>query len=344
MAVLRPVGGETSERRVIAIGGSSGAISAVKSLCGSLPVDLPAAICIVIHVGARGRNLVAGIFDDWCPIPVQTAADGQELQNGRAYVAPADRHLIVVDRTIRLGHGPRENLARPAIDPLMRSAGLSHGAGAIGVVLTGLLNDGAAGLADLKRCGGITIVQNPTEAAERDMPLAAIAASDIDYRVPIAELGSLLAQLTGRTIPPSPLPSEDIRLEVEIALGRPAGSESTELLAAPVPLSCPACGGVLSEIWRSPPLRFRCQVGHAYTAEALAHEHESSVDEALRVALRIVEERAVLTRKMAEEARRNGRKLSAASLEQAAVENRNALEILRRALVSLERDPKSLRA
>ncbi len=193
--------------RVIAIGGSAGAIGAIRTLCGSLPADIPAAICIVIHVGARGNNQLAQVFGERCPIPVETAVDGQRLENGRAYVAAADHHLIVVDDTIRLGRGPRENLARPAIDPMFRSVGVSHGSGAIGVVLTGMLDDGAAGLADLKRCGGVTVVQNPIEAVEREMPLAALAASDVDYQTPIGELGALLKLLASETagsVPASP--------------------------------------------------------------------------------------------------------------------------------------------
>jgi two-component system, chemotaxis family, protein-glutamate methylesterase/glutaminase len=327
---------DRSEGRVIAIGGSAGAISAVRALCDTLPKDIPAAVCIVIHVGARGHNLIADVFQDRCPIPVKTAVDGQKLVPGRAYVAAADQHLIVVDGTIRLGRGPRENLARPAIDPLLRSVGVSHGTRAIGVVLTGMLNDGAAGLADLKRCGGVTVVQNPIEAMARDMPLAALAASDIDYQTPIAELGALLKLLASEQRGPSPPVPEDIRLEVEIALGRPTGTEEMHRLANPVPLSCPDCGGVLSQMRSAPPLRFRCQVGHAYTAEALAAEQEGSVDEAIRVALRIVEERAVLTKKMAEEARRGGLRHSAASFERTSAQSRAHVETLRDALRKAE--------
>jgi two-component system chemotaxis response regulator CheB len=195
-----------------------------------------------------------------------------------------------------------------------------------------MLNDGAAGLADLKRCGGVTVVQNPLEAIEREMPLSALAASDVDYRTPIAELGALLKVLATEPPAPSPPPPEDIRLEVEIALGRPTGTEEMSRLANPVALSCPACGGVLSQVKNSPPLRFRCQVGHAYTAEALAAEQESSVDEALRVALRIVEERATLTHKMAQEARRRGLRYSAASFERTSAQSREHVETLRNAL------------
>jgi two-component system chemotaxis response regulator CheB len=305
-------------------------------LCETLPKDIPAAVCIVIHVGARGNNKLAEVFGARCPIPVETAVDGRKLEHGRAYVAAADHHLIVMGDTIRLGRGPRENLARPAIDPLMRSVGLSHGSRAIGVVLTGMLNDGAAGLADLKRCGGVTVVQNPIEATARDMPLAALAASDIDYQTPIAELGAFLKMLATEPRDASPPPPEDIQLEVEIALGRPTGTEEMNRLGNPVALSCPDCGGVLSQMRNSHPLRFRCQVGHGYTAEALAAEQEGSVDEALRVALRIVEERATLTQKMANEARRDGLRHSAASLERTAVQSQEHVETLRNALRKVE--------
>jgi two-component system chemotaxis response regulator CheB len=318
--------------RVIAIGGSAGAVGAIRALCDTLPKDIPAAICIVIHVGSRGTNQMAQVFGDRCPIPVETAVDGQKLEVGRAYVAAADHHLIVVDDTIRLGRGPRENLARPAIDPLFRSVGISHGSGAIGVVLTGMLNDGAAGLADLKRCGGMTVVQNPTEATARDMPLAALAASDVDYQTPIAELGALLKMLACEPRSASPLPPDDIRLEVDIALGRPVGPEETIRLGYPAALSCSAYRGVLSQMKKASPLRFRCQVGHAYTAETLATEQEDSVDEALRVALRIAEERATLTQKMAKEARRDGLRLSADSFENKSRESREHVEMLRAAL------------
>ena len=174
--------------------------------------------------GRAGQKLMARYLRRQMPNSGDDRSRRPEAGAGRAYVAAADHHLLVMDDTIRLGRGPRENLARPAIDPLLRSVGLSYGSRAIGVVLTGMLNDGATGLADLKRCGGVTVVQNPIEAREREMPLAALAASDVDYQTPIAELGALLKMLASEPPAPSPSPPEDIRLEVDIALGRPMGT------------------------------------------------------------------------------------------------------------------------
>lgn len=325
-----------NNHNVIAIGGSLGAIEAIGRICRELPADLNAAVLVVIHVGAEGRNLLAGIFDADSKLTVKTAADGDPLEPGHVYVAPADHHLLVIDGEVRLGRGPRENMARPAIDPLFRSVALSFGPRAIAVVLTGMLNDGAAGLAAVKRCGGITVVQNPADALAADMPWGALRASDVDYRAPISDMAELLVKLVGEQAGPlTELSSDiqhDIRSEVDIALGRRSDTEIIRKLADPVALSCPACGGVLSQIKRSPPLRFRCQVGHAYTAEALETEKESVLDEAVRVALRIIEERIVLTGKIADDARRSGRASAAASYDQRLEETRAYAEILRQAV------------
>jgi len=326
---------------VIAIGGSLGAVDALRELGGAFPADLDAAIFVVVHIGPHGNNLLADVFGQTSSLPVETAVDGTQVSPGRIYVAPADAHLLVIDNIIRLGRGPRENMARPAIDPLFRSVGVDYGPRAIGVVLTGSLNDGAAGLADLKRCGGLTVVQNPADAAADEMPLGALRATDVDYRAPLAELGSLLAKLSRESAKLASHIPDDIRLEVDIALGRTASSEDLARIADPCAISCPACGGVLSQLKRSPPLRFRCQVGHAFTADTLATDKEASVDEALRVALRIIEERIVLTAKMAEDAQKSGRLAAAKANERRMKEGRFYAETLRRAII--DDDPTDVR-
>ncbi|MBW9064396.1 chemotaxis protein CheB [Rhizobium herbae] len=320
-------------RDIIAIGGSLGAVGAMNNLLRSLPPDLAATLFVVIHVGAHGNKLLADVLGVNPCFPVTTAVDGERAHPGRAYVAPADHHLLVIDDIIRLGRGPRENLSRPAIDPLFRSVAANFGPRTIAIVLTGMLNDGAAGLADVKRCGGVTVVQNPSDAIAPDMPLGALNANRVDYRASLVDLPGLIHSLTSEEAgPPVPVPP-DIKLEIDIALGREINAHMLSTIADPVVISCPSCGGVLSQIKSSPPLRFRCQVGHAYTSEALAAEKEGAVDEAMRVALRIIEERVALSEKMAEDARRSGFDAAAAANRRRAAEARRHSETLRRAVL-----------
>ncbi|MGX5832321.1 chemotaxis protein CheB [Mesorhizobium sp. 43Arga] len=321
-----------ARREIIAIGGSAGSIDVIRQICRQLPANLEASALVAVHVATNNPNLLAGILDSEGPLPASTAVDGEPLQTGRIYVAPADRHLVIDGRIVRLGRGPRENMARPAIDPLFRSAGVSAGSKAIGVLLSGMLNDGASGLADLKRCGGVTVVQNPADAIESEMPRTALLVSDVDYRAPAGDLSILLTRLIQEEPGPVFAPPEDITLEVTIAMGRPSDTPTIAEIADPVPLACPGCGGTLSQLRRSP-LRFRCQVGHGYTAEALAYEQEGSVDEALRIALRVIGERALLMDKMALDAVRAGRTAIAGTFEERAQEYKQASAVLRGAVL-----------
>lgn len=316
-----------AKREIIAIGGSAGSVGVIRQVCRGLPQHLKASVLVAVHVANDSQNLLAGILDNGGPLPASTAVDDEQVEAGRIYVAPADHHLIVDGGLVRLGRGPRENMARPAIDPLFRSVGISSGPRAIGVLLSGMLNDGASGLADLKRCGGVTVVQNPLDAVESEMPRSALLTSDVDYRAPASDLAVLLNRLVQEEPGPALVPPESVALEVAFAIGRPSDSATIAEIADPVPLACPGCGGTLSQIRRSP-LRFRCQVGHGYTAEALAHEQEGSVDEALRIALRVIGERVVLVEKMALDALQAGRTAAAATFNERAREYRRSAAVL----------------
>lgn len=320
----------------IAIGGSAGAIPVLKRLIGQLPPDLEAPVFVAVHVGAEGRNILADILDASGPCLVRTAEEGARVAPGTVHVAPADHHLLVLDGTIRLGRGPRENMARPAIDPLFRSLAASYGPGAIGLILTGYLNDGVSGLVAIKERGGTAIVQNPSDAEVPDMPLSALADVEVDYRSPASDLADLLARLAATPIAATLAGPVDpaLRLEIDIALGRPCTTESLETIADPVALSCPACSGVLSQI-HGHPLRFRCQVGHAYSAQSLSVEQEGALDEALRVALRIVEERVTLLNRMAADALAAGRRHTHDQFRNKAGELRSQAEILRKAALKM---------
>src|ERR1700712_5595189 len=322
-----------STRDIIAIGGSTGALNELKCIFADLPADLPAAGFVVLHITSGSRGILADILDAAGPMAVKTAAEGDLIENSRAYVAPAGQHLLVDNGTIRLGTGPRENMVRPAVDPLFRSAALSYGPRVIGVVLSGMLDDGAAGLAAVKRCGGLAIVQDPADAQADDMPLAALDACAVDYRATASKLAQALVQLTNEPAPP-PLPvPRDIALEVQIAAGRPSTTEMIAQLAVPVALSCPSCSGVLSEIAEPSCLRFRCQIGHAFTAKALDKEQEEAVAEAVGVALRVLEERHTLLVKMADDAKRRGHNGSAKQFEERAADYRRQADTIRKAAI-----------
>ncbi|WFU20855.1 chemotaxis protein CheB [Bradyrhizobium sp. CB1717] len=327
-----------SNRDIIVIGGSAGATGPLKQILAALQPDVPAAIFIVLHLPAQGIGILSTVAAGAGRLPVHQAVDGMKFERGHVYLGAPDHHLLLSGDRIQLGRGPRENMVRPAIDPLFRSAALHHGPRVIGLVLSGLLSDGAAGLNAIKRCGGMTIVQDPSEAIAVEMPQRALEAAGADLCVPAARLGDVLAELA-REAPGVARPiAPDIRLEVQIAAGERIGSAILADIADPAALTCPACGGVLSEVNKAHPMRFRCQVGHAYTADALAKEQEGQVDEALRVALRIVEERAELVQRMSADGRRSGRPAVAEMYERRAAEYREYADMIRRAVLqSLDR-------
>lgn len=320
-------------RDIIVIGGSAGSSAVLKKLLTDLPATLPASVFISTHMPSHAPSLLSEVLSTRSAMPVTQVVDGQPIERGRVYVAAPDRHLLIVDGTIRLGEGPRENMVRPSIDPMFRSAALSFGSRVIGVVLTGMLNDGAAGLHSIKACGGMAVVQSPTDAEAEQMPLAALEAVDVDDVVPAAGLAGLLTTLAGSAAGPQRAPSEELRLEVQIAAGLRLGSERLRQIANPSALSCPDCQGVLSEIVDDGPLRFRCQIGHAYTAEVLAARIDE-VDHAIRVAMRVMEERVTLVERMAADARSTGRSAVAEIYEARAEEYRGYASTLRDAAVA----------
>jgi two-component system, chemotaxis family, protein-glutamate methylesterase/glutaminase len=325
--------GSMSNRDIIVIGGSAGATAPLKQILGRLSPDLPAAIFIVLHIPAQGIGILSTVARAAGKLPVHEAENGMAFEHGHVYLAAPDHHLLLSGRHVLLGRGPRENMARPAIDALFRSAALHHGPRVIGVVLSGLLSDGAAGLHAIKRCGGIALVQAPSDAISEEMPQRALDATTVDLCVPGARIGDVLSDLAcempGAMLPIPP----ELRLEVEIAAGGRIDSASLIKIAETAALTCPSCGGVLSEVKGSHPMRFRCQVGHAYTADALAKEQESRVDEALWVALRIIEERAELVQRMAAEGRRSGRRAVANMYDSRAAEYREYADMIRRVVL-----------
>lgn len=322
-----------SNRDIVVIGGSSGSTAPLKAILHALPENLPAAVFIVLHIPARSIGILATVASSATRLPVHTAVDGMSIAPGNIYLAVPDHHLIIANGHIRLGRGPRENMARPAIDPLFRSAAAAYGSRVVGVVLSGLLSDGASGLEAIKRCGGVAVVQDPTDAIADEMPRSAMNAVMVDLAIPSARMGDVLSDLVREPAGPGvPIPPE-IRLEVDIAAGERIDSSILRRIADPAPITCPNCSGVLSTIRNSKPLRFRCQVGHALTADLVAKSQENAVDEALRVALRVIEERAELVSRMAEDGRNSGRWAVSEMYEERATEYRQYAETIRKAVL-----------
>jgi two-component system, chemotaxis family, protein-glutamate methylesterase/glutaminase len=321
---------EVAKRDIVVIGGSAGSGAVLKSLLSDLPADLPASLFVSTHVPSNSPGYLADILNDVGPLPVVRAVDGQPIEQRRVYVAAPDRHLLLINGTIRLGEGPRENMARPAIDPLFRSAALSYGSRTIGVIVSGMLNDGASGLNAIESCGGTAVIQHPIDAEADQMPLAALEAVSSAEVAPAAELGALLRRIVGTDAGPQIPPGDSLAMEVQIAAGARLGSDALRRFADPVALTCPDCQGVLSEVRDSQPLRFRCQIGHAQTADVLSG-HNDVLHEAVGIALRVMEERVTLVSRMAEDARITGRNAVAELYEARAEEYRRYAVTLREA-------------
>src|SRR5262245_33352120 len=283
---------------IIVVGASAGGVEALMKLVRDLPADLPAAVFVVLHVAAAETSVLPRILERNSALPVKHAADGEPIVLGQVYVAPPDRHLLVHRDHVRVVRGPRENNHRPAVDPLFRSAALAYGPRVVGVVLSGSLDDGAAGLQAISRAGGAGIVQDPDEALYRGMPDNAIAADEPDYVLRLDEVPDVLVRLTQEAAEsvdeetPDDAERETAYAEMDFSTYElPPGERSL--------FSCPDCGGVLYELEDGGLLRYRCRIGHAYSAESLHSAQSEAIDVALGSALRALEERAVMSRRMA---------------------------------------------
>jgi two-component system chemotaxis response regulator CheB len=291
----------SKNRKIVVIGTSAGGKSALIQLLRQLPADFPAPILIVQHVSPEGlANTLPESLNEHTKIKCVIASDGQSIKPGFAYIAPADHHLMVDETKLQLTKGAQENRARPAIDPLFRSAAIAYGNRTIAILLTGYLDDGTSGMIAVQRCGGQTIVQDPHDAAYPDMPLNALNQMHPDYCVPVAEMGAVLSVLLTKSMgKQTPIPN-DIKTEAMIAYRVISDLTAVNDIGEQVPFNCPGCGGVLWQI-KSNSLRYRCHTGHAYTAMSLLAEQNQKVEETMWAALRMFEERRNLLTTMANE-------------------------------------------
>ena len=289
------------ESRIIVIGASAGGVDALQRLLAPLPAKLPASIFITTHLASDGRSYLPDILQRATKLTVLPAQDRQSIAPGHVYVAVPDCHLLVHRGFIRVMRGPRENRHRPAIDPMFRTAARSYGPRVIGIVLTGLRDDGAAGLLAIHRANGTTIVQDPGDAEFGGMPRAAMRYLKPDYVVPVDRMPELLVRLVGEEAAAHATPvSKDLKYETDIMESSMNPVPDEERPGEPSSYVCPECSGTLYEIKEGDMLRFRCRVGHAYSPENVVEAKSEATEAALWAALRSLEESAHLSRRLAD--------------------------------------------
>jgi two-component system chemotaxis response regulator CheB len=324
-------------RHLVVIGASSGGIEAMRHIVAGLPADFPAAIAVVQHTSPHAPSVLHSILEKAGKLPAVSPTDTDELRAGTIYVAPPNYHLLVEPGRVYLGRGPKENRFRPAIDPLFRSAAKVFGPNAIGVVLTGNLDDGSAGLWAIKELGGVAIVQDPADAMYPSMPKNAIAHVDVDYVVPLSGIARLLVEVTAapKREFASQIP-ESMEIEVKIATQEDPLEAGVGRLGAPSVLTCPECHGVLLQLKEGGRKRFRCHTGHAYSTESLLVQIQEQVEIHLWNTIRTMQEGNVLMRSMAEHAKTTHPSVDSGALFQRAEELHRHANTLRQMIICAE--------
>ncbi len=305
-------------RHLVVIGASAGGVETLKQIAEQLPADLQAAICVVLHLAPDSPSALAAILARAGPLPARAASDGDDLISGHILVGQPDHHLIVEDEHVRLTVGPRENNHRPAVDALFRSAADARGADVLGVVLSGTRDDGTAGLAVIKARGGMAIVQDPTDALYPGMPASAIANVAVDAVVPSKEIAQTIAAIVnGDYTPTTPM------------AGPPDNQERSGDSGVTI---CPECGGVLSEHREAGLTQWRCRVGHRYSPESLVDAQSADIEAALWTAVRALEDRTLLLRRMSDQLESRGQRRSAGRFRRRAQNADEQAQLVRRAL------------
>jgi two-component system, chemotaxis family, protein-glutamate methylesterase/glutaminase len=329
-------------RDTIVIGASAGGVQALTKLVAELPAGLPAAVFIVLHIPPNAPSLLPHILSRDSRLPVVHAQNGEKITPGKVYVAPPDRHLLIEDHHVKLVHGPKENLHRPSIDALFRSAARWAGPRTIGVVLTGARDDGTVGMRTIKQRGGIAIVQDPSEAPFPSMPMSVIQDIRVDYSLPLGEIAPLLNQLSRQTAEEEGAYPMADELEIEAIIAEQE-MESNELIASVEKLgtisrlTCPDCHGALWEINDKQILRYRCHVGHAFSAESLNEGQTQMLEVALWSAVRALEEQMMLAKRIVERARKANQPRAARLFQKRAQEAEEHSSVIRQLLLSAEK-------
>jgi two-component system chemotaxis response regulator CheB len=299
-----------ARKDIVVIGASAGGMEALQKIVSRLPADLPASLFVVWHLSPGLKSVLPSILNKSGPLRAVHPKDGDRIEQGRIYVAPNDHHMLVENGYVRITKGPKENRFRPAVDPLFRSAAYVYGPRVIGVVLTGALDDGTAGLYTIKLRGGTAVVQEPADAMIRSMPLNALEHTEADYKLPVDKVGDLVARLVREEAAPVPAVASDedekTRLEVKIAEGADALEANVMRFGELSPFTCPECRGVLTMLKEGSIVRFRCHTGHAVSTSTLLHETTEIIEQKLWDSVRALDETIMLLNTLGEQLARDG--------------------------------------
>lgn len=318
-----------SKRDLVLVGASAGGVEALRELVSELPAGFPASVLVVLHVPADGTSALPAILSRVSRLPARHARSNDTLERGTILVAPPDRHMVVHRNGVTVSHGPKENGHRPAVDVLFRSTARAYGSRVISVVLSGALDDGAAGTVAVTLRGGLGMAQDPAEALHASMPRAAIAAAGLDLVMPVKEIASTLVELVQQDAPTPTAPSKLMEMEADMADLDLGALTEPERPGEPSGWTCPDCHGSLFTIEEGGFARFRCRVGHAWSADSLLAQQSASMESALWVALRTLEEKVTLTLDLARKARARGHPLTSEQFERQAEEAQRSAGVLR---------------
>ncbi|MBV8295916.1 MAG: chemotaxis protein CheB [Acidimicrobiia bacterium] len=320
---------------VIVLGASAGGVDALSAVVAGLPPDIPAAVCVVLHLAPQGKSVLPHILESRSRLPARHPADYERLRPAHVYVAPPDFHLVVDRGWVRLTGEPRENGLRPSVDTLFRSAAQAYGPRVIGVVLSGTLDDGTAGLLAIKQHGGIAIVQDPEEALFPSMPASAARFADPDHVVQLEKIPELLVNLIEERVAQPPVAAA---LDGDPPMDEQVQSDNASAEAQPgdpSEFTCPECGGTLWVQEEGDLLRFRCRVGHAYSTESLLADQRQALEAALWAAVVALEERADLAKRLSDRMHGRGRTRSSTRFEREAGDARERAGLVRDAIIHL---------
>ena len=306
---------------VVVVGASAGGFSALSEFVGQIDPEIDASFFIVMHLAQTSiGNFLAHKLQPLTKLACEIASEGSQIKKSHIYIASPDLHLLIKKDTIILGRGPQENRWRPSIDVLFRSAAAAFSTRVIGVVLTGLLDDGTTGMLAIKRSGGTCIVQDPNEAEYADMPLSVLNNMEVDYCIPLASMGEVILSIT-QTIPEERPAPQDVIIESEIAERVVVDYDNVRAIGEKSIYACPDCGGGLWTInkggeGQGKADRYRCHIGHSYSEGDLVIKQGEIFESTLWTALRIMEERRNLLKKMEDDQASRGFQTAAKNYHQ----------------------------